>query len=259
MNTTSEKQIISFYDYKINYNTCLGKGVFGAVYEIIKRPENEKGYLAWLCPYLYDYVFTVDCKNDIEKTGLCVKISKSALRILYENINHPLPLRRSLYSFFAPSIEINGNRVLQERGLTNIKFYETNSIYSQFKTMVNGHTLEFYLDKGYFTNKSYYELRKTFACFLRLLSLTQGIFFEDVHEKNIMYDEKEHRWEIVDGDIYEEAGSSDTIAALFDFDNLDLYHKSVSVKRVFEKLAKVAKKGSLYTEKTDEKLLKNLV
>lgn len=31
--------VISFYNFKIDYNRCLGKGTFGAVYELAPRPE----------------------------------------------------------------------------------------------------------------------------------------------------------------------------------------------------------------------------
>jgi hypothetical protein len=36
---------ISFKNYKIDYNKCLGSGVFGSVFKVVPRPENEKGLL----------------------------------------------------------------------------------------------------------------------------------------------------------------------------------------------------------------------
>jgi len=187
---------LSFWDYKINYNKFLGSGVFGTVYEVVKRPENEKGYLPYFFPYVYDFIFLANEKKYFEKTNLCIKISKSAFRVLFENIDHPLPLRRPIDSFFQSSEERKTNCLLQKHRLSKIKFYKTNSFYSQFKTLVNGHTFQFYLYGGYFTNNKQFKLRKAFVGFLNSI-LNAKISFKDLHSKNIMYDELESHWEIV--------------------------------------------------------------
>lgn len=201
-------------NYKIDYNHLLGSGVFGDVYAVTKRPSNEKGCFSYLCPYLYDYIFRPDYKKAVPEPDICVKISKTSLRILFENCSHPLPLRRPVYSFCEPSNERRTNALLQKHGLSKIEFYKTNSIYSQFKTRVNGQTLKYYFDTRKFYLPDNFVLRESFIEFLRKL-YKSGLYFEDIHHSNIMFDEQQLSWEIIDGDVSEQEGDTLTGMLLF--------------------------------------------
>lgn len=270
---------MSFSDYKINYSNRLGSGVFGTVYEVIRRPENEKGIFSYLFPYVYDSIFLVDEKKSVEKTDLCIKISKSTFRIFLENTyTHPTPLMLALRCFHQFKQEQKTNTILRKYGLSKILFIKTSGFYSQFKTVVRGHTFDFYLSKDYFVNSGQFELRKVFVNFLRAI-LNANVDFEDIHKKNVMYDELEYRWEIVDGYVSEkeiviqeskktqvsEAKNpdnpqepSDNITQLLGFMNLDL-PSNQKTQYVFRKLSKVARSGLAYNQNKDQKLLKKVI
>ena len=197
-----DEEEVSFRNYKINYTRPpLGSGVFGTVYEVCSRPENEKGFLSHWFPYIYDYVYPANIR-DTSSTKYCVKVFKSSFRILLETSGKPLCLRYPIISFFERSNEQKSNAVLQKHKITKIHFFKSNSFYSQFKTIVCGKTFQFYVENNFFTLQDQFNLRKSFITFLRLV-MHSKLEFEDVHSKNIMYDEKEKRWDIIDGDVTE--------------------------------------------------------
>lgn len=76
-------------------------------------------------------------------------------------------------SIFEASAEKKSNELLRKYGISKICSFKTNSFYSQFKTRINGETLDFYA-------------------------------------KNVMYDEKENRCDIVDGDVSEQQDDEPT-------------------------------------------------
>ena len=78
---------ISFSNYKINYDVCLGSRAFSSVYEVVERPVEERGILAGYCPYLYDYYFRVEPTKKIV-TPLCIKVSHTALKVLFKGIKN---------------------------------------------------------------------------------------------------------------------------------------------------------------------------
>jgi hypothetical protein len=190
-------------DYKIDFNKCLGGGVFGNVYRVVLRPENEKGFWSNWFPHIYDYIYRVYSKpKDEESKKYCVKIFKPAIQILYENSDHPLPLRRPLDSLFGPSEERKTNQILNEKGITGITFFNTKSWYSQLKTRVRGKTLKFYLHSGHFYDPEQFVLRKSFVDFLRRLQRS-NLALSDIHSNNLMYDKHRQCWEIIDGSVME--------------------------------------------------------
>ena len=239
--SVSENSFLSFWDYKINYNHCLGVGSVGTVYGVVKRPANEKGYLPYLMPYLYDYVFPLSEVKENDRTNLCVKISNTILNLI-ESFE-----------------EVQANTLMQKYKLTTVKFYKTASLYSQFKTMVNGHTFQYYLVEGHFSTHTQYPLRQAFVSFLES-AVASKIDFGDLHRENIMFDESAHRWEVVDGYVTEFHPSTS-----FDkkqylkhiFCDLGLYSVPV-VRKIFKKIFKVVREGHSYNEEMDQKLLRKV-
>lgn len=241
-------------DYKIDYNKCLGNGVYGSVYRVVLRPENEKGFWSNWFPHLYDYVYRVHSKpNDEESKKYCIKIFKPMIQVLYENSNEPLPLRRPIDSLFEPSIERKTNQILRESGISGITFFNSKSWYSQLKTRVRGKTLKFYLDNGHFDDPEQFVLRKSFVDFLRLLHKS-NLAFCDIHAKNLMYDKHRHCWEIIDGSVMK-----------FDSNGLEMDYEDISsmiFSLFFESnpnianLFKIVKDDLEYTLEKDQELLK---
>lgn len=182
---------MTFFENKIDYNQHLGSGAFGNVYSLVKRPEDEKGYCSYLFPYVYDYIFRVD-KESREETGFCVKILDY---LIVNGINklHPFIL------YMEPASQFSANRLLRERNISKIEYCSSGGILSYFKTRIQGKTLEDYIVFNDFLCKEEdFELRKNFVKFLRSID-NIDLFIEDPHAGNIMYDEVEGRWELVDG------------------------------------------------------------
>ncbi|KTD25419.1 Uncharacterised protein [Legionella lansingensis] len=250
---------MSFLDYKIDYNKCLGSGVFGTVYEVVPRPENEKGFFSYWFPYAYDYLFRVG-PIDREPSQYCVKISKTALRIVYENPNHPFRYRLAWHSLFEAAKEEKTNGVLRKYSLSNICFFKTNSIYSQFKTQVHGKTLHDYIEKGIFVSSEQFMLRKSFVDFLHKIKNPKFTFWE-LHENNLMYDEQNNCWEIVDG-IFNEIDDTNIEKRKdnlrFFLDHLLQSSASKEVHYWLEALVENAYNDDVYTEKQDEEIRQSI-
>lgn len=238
----SENSSLSFWDYKIDYSNRLGSGAYGTVYGVIKRPENEKGYLPYLIPYIYDYVFASQLTKEENKTDLCIKVSKT------------------IFGAVVSLEDVKCNTLMQKHGLTTVQFYKTESLYSQFKTIVNGHTFQYYLVNNYFSAAEQYPLRESFVCFLDSI-LKSKIDFWDFHGENIMYDEMKVRWEVVDGAVSEQIDSS-----VLNDDKNYLYRifcylelpSQPGIRKVFHKLFKVATHKLSYNEEMDQKLIKKV-
>ncbi|MDI9818299.1 MULTISPECIES: hypothetical protein [unclassified Legionella] len=246
---------MSFKDYKIDYNHCLGSGVFGTVYAVFPRPENEKGFFSYWFPYAYDYIFR-DSSSEEKSTQYCVKISKTAIRMVYENPLHPFRFKLPWHSLFEAKKEEHTNQVLQKNGLSNICFFKTNSFYSQFKTRVIGKTLHDYIDSGELFNIDHFELRKKLVNFMRLINNPKFTFWE-IHENNLMYDEQNQQWEIVDG-IFNEI-SDTTLEKHGDNINFFLEHLLQSnvtdeTKNWLKTLSDIARCEKEYTIRIDESI-----
>jgi len=182
-NKNLASESMSFSDYKIDYNYCLGSGVFGTVYAVVPRPENEKGFLSYWFPYSYDYIFRATPSN--QKTyQYCVKISKTSFKLLFENPNHPFRFRLPWHSLFEFEKEEKTNHVLRKNGMSNLRFFKTSSFYSQFKTLVQGGTLHHYLQGEIFISPDQFLLRKSFVEFMRLIKNPKFTFWE-IHGKNM--------------------------------------------------------------------------
>lgn len=256
-NFSDQSNSISFWDYKINYNGFLGMGDFGTVYEVVKRPENEKGYCSYLCPYVYDYIFPVKEKNEDQDTNLCVKISKSSLRVFFEALDRLAPIAKAFGCFLQSSEEKETNAILKKHNLTKINFYDSFSVYSQFKTKVNGRAFGSYVNDGSFKAPDQYRLRKSFVKFLKVF-VNQKIHFFDLHRRNIMYDAKEHRWEIVDGYIFENENvnlnKDEMLISLLGISNLRVLSDKL-VSGVFLGIYSVVKNDEPYKEAQDQFIL----
>jgi hypothetical protein len=191
-------QSVTFRDLKIDFNQLLGKGVFGYVYNVIQRPENEKGFFSKWFPYAYDYFFRTRGKAESKD---CVKIAKPFLAILFNQITagDPLPLAKPVQSLFASNQDVSTNMLLRQYGLSKIKFKHVDySVYSQIKTKVEGYTFAELCNKRAFVNPKNYQMRKAFVDFLWALK-NAPLHLEDIHQFNVMYDTKRKEWEIVDG------------------------------------------------------------
>lgn len=196
-NEVQDFSVISFSDYKINFNKCLGDGMVGTVYEVVRRPMHENGQIASVCPYLYDRIHPVDEARKIE-TDLCVKISKTTFRLFFYN---PFAvLRNPLILFYEAKEERNLNRMLQRLGATSIKFYHAGDCHAQFKTRVYGHNFAYHLRKRSFLDPAQFEFRKAFVGLLRTVSRPE-FNVDDLHANNLMYDERKKLWEVVDGKL----------------------------------------------------------
>lgn len=254
MNTSVSIEFASFSDYKIDYTHCLGKGVFGTVYRVVKRPESEKGFFSYLFPYIYDSMFPVRNNEPVGMTNLCVKVSKSAIRVFFENAPY------ALQSLFVSSEERATNAICRKHGISNVRFFKSNSYYAQFKTVVRGRSFSYYLHNEFFKKKDQFLLRRAFVCFLRAVA-NPYLVCEDLNQNNIMYDEVENRWEVVDGCVYEKdiglQMEFDNIADLFGSCNLNV-QADWRTQHVFAKLSEVARSPLPFTVEMDRELLNEI-
>ena len=251
--TPEDSLALSFVNYKIDYNRCLGHGVYGNVYRLAVRPDNEKNFWSDWFPFVYDYIYRIGEKPDDEQSKkYCVKIFKPALQVLLENLDHPFPLQRVANSFSEPSVEIATNQTLRKHNMSEIMFFSSGR-YSQFKTRVRGKTFRYYLDKGYFTDPEQYEFRKSFIQFLRSL-YKSNLVICDMHPENLMYDKHRSCWEIIDGGI-KEAKNDGSLDRYFDVSNIvKILTRSErqAVRETFEILEKMATDGKEYTLTQDD-------
>ncbi|MES2274021.1 MAG: hypothetical protein V4487_07500 [Chlamydiota bacterium] len=227
---------ISFTDYKIDYNNCLGSGTQASVYEVIKRPQNEKGYFSYLFPHIYDYLFRID-ENKKISTNICIKIAKSPCNAL-----SLLDDKRS-------------NQVMVDKKISKIKFYKTFSLFSQFKTRVNGKT--FHDCHSNFKKKNCFEFRKSFVDFLITIS-PPDIEFSDLHFKNVMYDELSHRWEIVDGSAWKSRLTDVNNGAMFIAHCQSWCKMDWVTEEILDALDTIAREKKDYTRDVDLQLLEKI-
>jgi hypothetical protein len=247
---------ISLANYKIDYSRRLGSGVYGTVYAIAPRPENEKGFFSANFPFIYDYLFPVTQAYSSEQ--YCVKSFHSMLRITWENLDKDWSLERVKMIWNQPADERNTHATLSRHGLTQLQFFEGNNHF-QLKTRVKGKTFRQYIEEKSFTNLDQFILRKSFIDFLRLMQKPK-LKFNDIHQNNIMYDEKNHCWEIIDGEITEskqadDKNDQDNISRLID-SLVPQYEKETYA--VFMYLARFARSPLEYTKLADETLLKKM-
>jgi hypothetical protein len=255
-----EKSQLSLKDYKIDYSRCLGKGIYGSVYKVTLRPENEKGFWSYWFPYLYDYIYRVNGKsNNDESKKYCIKIFKPAIQVLCENLDHPLALQRPIQSFSEPSEEFKTNQILRKHEISGITFFNSDR-YSQLKTRVRGKTLRFYLDRGDFIDPEQFEFRKSFVNFLQLL-YKSNLAICDIHTKNLMYDKHRDCWEIIDGSVIEM--DSDGLPS-WDYNDISslvyilIRSENHNIREMFETLNETAKANLEYTLDQDKELLDHL-
>ena len=222
---------LSLYDYKIDYSDHLGAGYSGNVYGVVKRPENEKGCLAWLFPYFYDRIVPV---NGCQKTDLCVKI------LHYRSVG--------IFSGEATE-QFATNKIVREEGLTSVELIKSNSIFSYFKTRVYGRTLQNYTATAEcFFNKTDYLLRRRFVDFFQSIITKTHLQFEDVTSINVMYDEIKQRWEIIDGKVTKNGNlNNDQTDQIYTADKISYF--------VIENLKAIAREGKEYSKQLDTELM----
>lgn len=170
-------------NYKIDYKNPLGKGFFGAVYPLVRRPIDERNFFSRLNPLLYDKEYPFKATEERSDTGLCVKIFNGNM---YTVRNH------------GPKAETHLHEVLRENDLTKIKFYEKGINY-QIKTKVNGTTLSDH-KRALFHDKKGYPFRKGLFNFLKRLIKKNYIKFNDHKLDNLMLT-SDGRIEIIDGRV----------------------------------------------------------
>ncbi|MBV8803170.1 MAG: hypothetical protein JO131_09490 [Gammaproteobacteria bacterium] len=244
---------ISFKNWKIDYSRCIGRGTFGIVYEIVPRPEYEKGIFSYWCPYLYDYIFPVNQEQNYVPSPYCVKIFKSSFRLFLRDMQKDTS--SAIHSFDQPQLETKLNRVLNQYGLSKIKFFKSNSIYAHFKTKLTGKTFYYYLKNDFFILKEQFHLRESFVNFLNLIK-SSPLSFGDMHPDNIMYDEKEKRWEIVDGNV--EISKPSSSNHRYFMNDLNINSGSKSSFFILKELIKCVDQDIPYTSTIDDELISQL-
>lgn len=245
---TDKPPTVSFWQYKIDYNKCLGSGKYGTVYELAPRPAAERGLLSSWFPYIYDYLYPVK-NNEEEERLYCVKVYHS----FYHYLQSYNTLEDVAYfwnkSFGESCIDVQTNILLHKHQLSNIVFYPTYSFYSQFKTLIRGKTLAECLRDNILLSNEGYEYRKSFHAFLNQLS-SLSLSINEVHARNIMYDVKHNRWEIIDGEIKEDECKSNPANQLLDgigiFNNTEAHHE------LFNKIAMLVKEHRPYFNLEDD-------
>lgn len=250
-------EMVSFRDYKIDYKRCLGEGTYGAVYELARRPDDERNCWATTFPYIYDYFYPASQDSEPVE-DYCVKIFKSSIRVMFEIARSDDRFLLFAYkSLFAPTQEKHANETLREHNLSTITFYNSSSMYAQFKTKVTGQTFLKILWDELLLEPSNFMMRKSLVDFISTAE-EEKLFFADMTPSNIMYDEIHSRWEIIDGAVsetndsfeYEDASSILSIARCF-------YNRKNHPMYVLLKLLEQAVNANQeYTEETDAKILK---
>lgn len=227
--------IISLYDYKIDFNTNLGIGTVGAVYNVVKRPENEKNILSYLFPYFYDHIFRVSSKY--EQTNYCIKILNSDDFALYKII-------------FEPRVQMNSNRILIENNLSTIEYFKSNSLFSYFKTKITGQTLcniKLYEKEGF-------KIRSSWIKFSKLI-INSNLKFNDLKPDNIMYDIIKEKFEIIDGSV-EKLNEGKNLNNPYDYIETR-FLKNINAF-VVEELNNFVFTSDCYLKQNDDELLRKL-
>lgn len=264
----SNDETVSFKNYKINYKHSLGEGAFGQVYALVPRPENEKGYLSNLFPYIYDHYFPLtDTLLYARKYGNTDECEKYCVKIYTPSQGFVEKIRDHVE-------DIQSNKVLINHRMTNIKLYSSNCLFSQIKTRIAGKTLCWHRDNNSFIDPANYIMREKFVLFHRSLS-TSNMLFQDVHTKNIMYDERKNQWEIIDGVVRDDSLNENIAYKFFsrftrslddskyyppkNFDSviLDLFQHNEN--NVFMLLREAALSPLEYTKEEDAEILRKCV
>lgn len=247
--TITERPSLSLRDYKIDYNDFLGAGVYGNVYGLVKRPENEKTFFSEWFPWLSDLLFRAN-SSDKQNTEWCIKISKSIPRLIAQEIikENDCFLAPAIYSLYEKREQLQANNLLQQYRMTNIVYSETSNYYSQIKTRVKGKTLTYCGQHNYFQDPDQFLFRKAYVDFLWKIN-NVPLVFSDLHSDNLMYDEISHEIEIVDSSAKETiVNEGNHITNLFRYSDTATY-------RTVKELQQVAKNNTPYTKKFDNDLI----
>lgn len=229
-NTLSHKSRLSLVEYKIDYDNELGDGIFGRVYGVLERPENEKNFLSFWFPYQYDYWFRLD-HSEKKETKWCVKITKDYYLDRGPDIKT---------IFLEKSSQYRSNQLLRKYRVTNVVFPETYGYRAQFKSLVKGKTLDYYLFNKHFEDPKYYPLRKAYVSFIWSIK-SVPLMIDDLHLRNIMYDEESQQIEIVDSYAVELDKS--------------VNDHPIEERGILHVLQHVAREGIRYSEQFDRYLL----
>jgi len=190
--------IMSFEDYKIDYQNCLGQGACGAVYGVVPRPACEKNFFSKWFPYTFDYFFPV---KDVDRsTPYCVKIFHFGISSDQKNT------------------EAATQKLLIQRGVSRLTFFATDSNQAQFKTLIRGKTLGWHLKNTTLFINNNFPLRKALYDFIVEIHHSQLCIY-DLHTGNIMYDEINNRWETIDSFATDQVSYRKCLDALDVWDN----------------------------------------
>lgn len=228
-NSLSQSRL-SLVEYKIDYDNELGDGIFGRVYGVLERPENEKNFLSFWFPYQYDYWFRLD-HSEKKETKWCVKITKDYYLDRGPDIKT---------IFLEKSSQYRSNQLLRKYRVTNVVFPETYGYRAQFKSLVKGKTLDYYLFNKHFEDPKYYPLRKAYVSFIWSIK-SVPLMIDDLHLRNIMYDEESQQIEIVDSYAVELDKS--------------VNDHPIEERGILHVLQHVAREGIRYSEQFDRYLL----
>lgn len=133
--------LMSLTRYKIDFNHPLGSGKYGTIYEIVPRPENEKGYASKWFPCLYDYLFRLPKDSDRTERNLCVKLYNSSFYIFLKSRSYAA----SKKSISEPEAELKANKILCKHHFNKMSIFASDNMYVQFKSLVRGNTLAYYI------------------------------------------------------------------------------------------------------------------
>lgn len=236
----SASNVMSLYDYKVDFDSCLGMGSYGMIYKVYERPEDEKGWFAYAMPYIYDYIYRVREGNTLE-TEYCIKI-------LVSRLSHLGP--REIYDHFIgePIEQFEANALLKENGIPCAALIKSNSFFSYFKTRVYGNTLSYYDSSGAFLHAENFAVRKALFNFLKSINRLD-IGLNDLHDENVMFDMKDHQWKIIDVCIRKKS------KPLGEYVNV-LTCSSKNIKKFVNSMLVPIGERAKYTAELDEKLLK---
>lgn len=132
---------------------------------------------------MYDHKFRVSPTTEYEKTKYCIKIldpDDGRFHLIY----------------IEPRVQFASSKLLIEKELSTVEYIKSNSYFSYFKTRIHGKN--FY--EVNFYGREDYKKRYAWIQFSKAV-INSNLLLRDLTRDNLMYDEINERWEIIDGSV----------------------------------------------------------